>query len=90
MAESDSPEFTIASKPGAGATLLLGHHTHSPQRVERYRHGLIAYSLGNFVFDSPPDRSRHGLLLTCTLTRAGVTHYRVTPTHIVRGQAREG
>ena len=35
----------------AGALLVLGHHPHTLQGWERYRGGLIAYSLGNFVFD---------------------------------------
>ena len=40
----------------AGANLFLGHHSHVFQRVERYKHGVIAYSLGNFVFDLPWDK----------------------------------
>jgi poly-gamma-glutamate synthesis protein (capsule biosynthesis protein) len=35
----------------AGALLVLGHHPHTLQGLERYGDGLIAYSLGNFVFD---------------------------------------
>jgi poly-gamma-glutamate capsule biosynthesis protein CapA/YwtB (metallophosphatase superfamily) len=35
----------------AGAEVVLGSHPHVLQRVERYRGGVIAYSLGNFVFD---------------------------------------
>ncbi|HYA51357.1 MAG TPA: CapA family protein, partial [Streptosporangiaceae bacterium] len=34
----------------AGAQLVLGHHPHVIQEIEAYRGGLIAYSLGNFVF----------------------------------------
>jgi poly-gamma-glutamate synthesis protein (capsule biosynthesis protein) len=42
----------------AGADVVLGHHPHVLQGVERYKNGLIAYSLGNFVFDqSGADRS---------------------------------
>ncbi len=36
----------------AGADLVVGHHPHTVHGVERYRHGLIAYSLGNFLFHS--------------------------------------
>jgi poly-gamma-glutamate synthesis protein (capsule biosynthesis protein) len=39
----------------AGATVVAGHHPHVPQGVERYDHGLIAYSLGDFLFDLPRD-----------------------------------
>jgi poly-gamma-glutamate synthesis protein (capsule biosynthesis protein) len=35
----------------AGATLVIGHHPHVIQPEEKYRNGLIFYSLGNFVFD---------------------------------------
>jgi poly-gamma-glutamate synthesis protein (capsule biosynthesis protein) len=34
----------------AGADLVLGHHSHVVQGLEAYNGGLIAYSLGNFVF----------------------------------------
>lgn len=36
----------------AGADLILGHHPHVIHGVEKYKHGLIAYSLGNFLFHS--------------------------------------
>ncbi|MDP3725205.1 MAG: CapA family protein [Nanoarchaeota archaeon] len=35
----------------AGADLVIGHHPHVAQEVEKYKNGWIAYSLGNFVFD---------------------------------------
>lgn len=34
----------------AGADLVIGHHPHVLQGIERYGDGLIAYSLGNFLF----------------------------------------
>jgi len=34
----------------AGAQLVLGHHPHVVQGIERYRKGCIAYCLGNWVF----------------------------------------
>lgn len=33
-----------------GAGLVIGHHPHVLQGIERYRQGHIAYSLGNFLF----------------------------------------
>ena len=53
----------------AGADLVIGHHSHVPQEVEKYRHGFIAYSLGDFVFDHP-DASIDGVLLEITLEQA--------------------
>ncbi|PIR91548.1 poly-gamma-glutamate biosynthesis protein, partial [bacterium (Candidatus Gribaldobacteria) CG10_big_fil_rev_8_21_14_0_10_37_46] len=31
--------------------LVVGHHSHVVQKIERYNDGWIAYSLGNFIFD---------------------------------------
>lgn len=36
----------------AGASAVLGHHPHILQGIERYKHGVILYSLGNFTFGS--------------------------------------
>ncbi len=36
----------------AGAELVIGHHPHVIQEIERYRDGVILYSLGNFTFGS--------------------------------------
>lgn len=35
----------------SGADLIIGHHPHVVQEIERYKNGWIAYSLGNFIFD---------------------------------------
>lgn len=34
----------------AGADVVIGHHPHVLQGMERYNGGVIAYSLGNFIF----------------------------------------
>lgn len=34
----------------AGADVVVGHHPHVVQGIERYGNGLICYSLGNFLF----------------------------------------
>jgi hypothetical protein len=38
----------LRSYVDAGANLVIAHHPHKPQSPERYRDGLIYYSLGNF------------------------------------------
>jgi poly-gamma-glutamate capsule biosynthesis protein CapA/YwtB (metallophosphatase superfamily) len=45
--------FTSAARAAvdAGADLVVGHHPHVLQGFEFYKGKLIAYSLGNFVFD---------------------------------------
>jgi len=40
----------------AGVDAVIGHHPHVLQGIERYRNGVIVYSLGNFVFGG---NSRH-------------------------------
>lgn len=34
----------------AGARCVIGHHPHIPQGSEHYKSGLIAYSLGSFIY----------------------------------------
>jgi poly-gamma-glutamate synthesis protein (capsule biosynthesis protein) len=36
----------------AGADLVIGHHPHILQAVEKYKSGLILYSLGNYTFST--------------------------------------
>lgn len=44
---------TVAHKAiEAGADVIIGHHPHVLQGVERYKSGIIFYSLGNFTFAS--------------------------------------
>jgi poly-gamma-glutamate synthesis protein (capsule biosynthesis protein) len=72
----------------AGGDLVIGHHTHTPQPVERYKTGLIAYSLGNFVFDSQGEGGRHGIVLRCTLGPGGVRDWEAVPVAIEECQPR--
>jgi hypothetical protein len=34
----------------AGASAVIGHHPHVSQGIEKYKNGVIAYSLGSFMF----------------------------------------
>lgn len=36
----------------AGADVIIGHHPHVLRGIERYKTGIVFYSLGNFVFAS--------------------------------------
>ncbi len=36
---------------GNGVNIIIGHHPHVVQPVEKYNGGIIIYSLGNFLFD---------------------------------------
>ncbi len=66
----------------AGADLVVGGHPHVTQGVEIYNGHLIAYSLGNFVFDDfkdvPPsldEPSRTSWLLRVTLGKEGLIRW---------------
>ena len=69
----------------AGAALVLGSHTHVLQSIERYHGGLIAYSLGNFVFDHYDGVANATILLRVLLTRDGVLEYDYVPALIENG-----
>lgn len=43
----------------AGATLVLGHHPHVPQGIERIGDALVVYSLGNLLFAAHSDAYMH-------------------------------
>jgi len=73
----------------AGADLVVGHHPHVTQTVERYgpqgraegssRDGLIVYSLGNAVFDIPRQAAMQGDLLRVYVTRDGLQRAELWP-----------
>lgn len=43
----------------AGADVVVGHHPHVLQGIERYKGAVIAYSLGNFVFQNATEPERY-------------------------------
>ncbi len=52
----------------AGARIVVGHHPHVVEEVERYKDGVIAYSLGNFIFDQNfSEETKQGLVLQVVL-----------------------
>lgn len=63
----------------AGADLVVGHHPHVPQTVERYGKGLIVYSLGNALFDIPRQTTMQGHLLRIHATYEGVVQAELWP-----------
>ncbi len=61
----------------AGADLVVGHHAHILQGIHRYHGGVIAYGLGNFLFniDGPPETA----ILNVWLDRDGVRQLELLP-----------
>jgi poly-gamma-glutamate synthesis protein (capsule biosynthesis protein) len=72
----------------AGADLVLGAHPHVLQAVETYNGGLIAYSLGNFVFDGFAAPATYSVIFRATLTPDGVESYDWVPVVISHGLPR--
>ncbi len=68
----------------AGATAVLGHHPHVLQGVERYREGLIIYSMGNFVFDMAADSTYRTAAFRLYLSGGTVARLEVIPVTIER------
>lgn len=69
----------------AGAALVIGSHPHFLQSIERYHGGLIAYSLGNFVFDDYQGIANASIILRVVLTPAGFQSYEWIPVLIKNG-----
>jgi len=69
----------------AGATLILGHHPHVLQGYSRQGSTLVAYSLGNFVFDYFTGRQNDSAILDVTISASGVESFSWIPIVIERG-----
>ena len=69
----------------AGAKIILHHHPHVPQGVEMVNGCLIAYSLGNFVFQAHTSEymknngphTAHSFLLLTEVGKDGVRRYHI-------------
>lgn len=59
----------------AGADVVLGHHPHVLQDVERYRGGLIIYSMGNFLFDAFQLSWRQSMIVHAELDGEGLMRH---------------
>ncbi len=69
----------------AGAALVIGAHPHILQEIEQYHGGLIAYSLGNFVFDQYKGVLNATIILRVVLDRSGVVRHDYVPVLIENG-----
>lgn len=74
-----------------GADLIIGHHPHVIQGIEKFEKGIIVYSLGNFCFpkvESPHidgigydqlPKNRESFIFDCTISEDGIEGYDFTP-----------
>lgn len=64
----------------SGANVIFGHHTHTIQPIEEYRNGLIAYSLGNFIFGRNRNpRNKKGIILRIYFENKKIIKYEKIP-----------
>ena len=69
----------------AGASVVVGHHPHVTQPVERYANGVIFYSLGNLVFDQFQQKeTQRGWIGDVRFLGKRMAEYNVIPVDIVR------
>ncbi len=66
----------------AGADMVLSHHPHVIQGVEIYKRKLIAYSLGDFVFDHYSRKTGEAFILNAQLGPDGVAGVIATPVYL--------
>lgn len=63
-----------------GADIIIGHHPHVIQPVEKYKNGLIFYSLGNFFFDMTWSKNvRRGMVINLFLEKDKSIRYEIAP-----------
>jgi poly-gamma-glutamate synthesis protein (capsule biosynthesis protein) len=70
----------------AGAALVIGAHPHVLQPIERIGNGVVAWSLGNFVFDGFRGAANQTGILQVTLGREGVREVVLLPAVIQKGR----
>jgi len=66
----------------AGAAAVLGHHPHILQGVERYKNGVILYSLGNFAFGSFSNTATRSVVALLTFRDRQWQELRMIPLNV--------
>jgi gamma-polyglutamate biosynthesis protein CapA len=72
----------------AGADIIVGHHPHVLQRVDRIGDTLVLYSLGNFVFDQGWSRTRESTVARYALAEDGTARVEFVPIEVREGAPR--
>lgn len=62
-----------------GADMIIGHHPHVMQGIEIYNGKLIAYSLGNFIFDQRGNGTERSIMLVCSFRRNTFDSHEIIP-----------
>ncbi|HPL56343.1 MAG TPA: CapA family protein [bacterium] len=91
VAEPNDSQVNFArTAVDAGADLIIGHHPHVVQTMEKYKNKFIFYSLGNFVFDQPQmEQTKQGLAVKIIFSKDQIERISFLPTYTeVIGQPR--
>jgi gamma-polyglutamate biosynthesis protein CapA len=62
-----------------GASLVIGHHPHVVQGIDKSGNALIAYSLGNFIFDGHSEATNWSIILSIIVTDKKVIKWEAIP-----------
>ena len=62
-----------------GADIILGNHSHVLQGIEKYKKGIIVYSLGSLIKDLWKRNMRESVIFKCTLTKNEIKNINYTP-----------
>jgi len=68
----------------AGATLVIGNQPHQVQAVETFPSGVVAYALGNLVFDQATLWTKEGVLFEATFEGSNLTNWQLLPIRIFK------
>lgn len=75
-------EQRLKSALDKGAALAVAHHPHVTQGLELYDNKLIAYSMGNFVFDQNFSSTQHSYLLYVWLDEGRFHRAEIVPIYV--------
>jgi len=65
-----------------GADLILGHHPHVLQGIEKYKNRIIVYSLANFIFASYSNKATDSIFLDLNFTKNEIKDIKVVPINV--------
>ena len=66
----------------AGASLVIGNHSHIIQPMETFSDKLIFYALGNFIFDQEDSFRRESIVVEVNFSGAEIESWKLHPVNI--------
>lgn len=75
-------EQRLKSALDNGAALAIAHHPHVTQGLELYDNKLIAYSMGNFIFDQNFSATQHSFILYVWLDEGKFHRAEIVPVYV--------